>query len=41
LRRQIGDLPYTRAVEIFTRLRHPDLQSAQETLKEIENSLVE
>jgi tetratricopeptide (TPR) repeat protein len=30
-----------RAVEIFTRLRHLDLQSAQETLKEIENSLVE
>jgi len=25
-----------RAVEIFTRLRHPDSQSAQETLAEIE-----
>ncbi|MDD2920774.1 MAG: hypothetical protein PHQ36_00685 [Anaerolineales bacterium] len=27
-----------RAVEIFTRLRHPDLQSAQETLEEIEKA---
>jgi hypothetical protein len=26
-----------RAVEIYTRLRHPDLQSAQETLAEIES----
>ncbi len=28
-----------RAVEIFTHLRHPELQSAQETLEEIESSL--
>ena len=28
-----------RAVEIYTRLRHPDLQSAQEMLGEIEKSL--
>ena len=28
-----------RAVEIYTRLRHPNLQSPQETLKEIESSL--
>ncbi len=28
-----------RAVEIYTRLRHPDLQSAQETLAEIEEAL--
>ena len=28
-----------RAVEIFTRLRHPDLQSAQETLEEIEKAM--
>ena len=28
-----------RAVEIYTRLRHPDLQSAQETLAEIERAL--
>jgi tetratricopeptide (TPR) repeat protein len=30
-----------RAVEIYTRLRHSDLQSAQELLAEIENALVE
>ncbi|MEW5938719.1 MAG: tetratricopeptide repeat protein, partial [Chloroflexota bacterium] len=30
-----------RAVEIFTRLRHPDLQSAQETLGEIEKKIQE
>jgi hypothetical protein len=30
-----------RAVEIYTRLRHPDLQSAQETLAEIELKLKE
>ena len=28
-----------RAVEIYTRLRHPSLKSAQETLEEIENAL--
>ena len=28
-----------RAVEIFTRLRHPELQSAQETLEEIEKAM--
>ena len=28
-----------RAVEIFTRLRSPDLQSAQETLGEIEKAI--
>jgi hypothetical protein len=32
-------LPYSRAVEIYTRLRHPELQSAQETLDEIEKKL--
>jgi len=31
--------PLRRAVEIFTRLRHPGLQSAQETLAEIERSM--
>ncbi|WP_345297043.1 hypothetical protein [Candidatus Villigracilis affinis] len=30
-----------RAVEIYTRLRHPDLQSAQETLAEIERAIHE
>jgi hypothetical protein len=30
-----------RAVEIYTRLRHPDLQSAQETLAEIEEKIKE
>ena len=30
-----------RAVEIFTRLRHPDLQSAQKTLAEIERAIHE
>lgn len=28
-----------RAVEIYTRLRHPQLQSAQETLGEIEKAM--
>jgi hypothetical protein len=28
-----------RAVEIFTRLRHPSLQSAQETMAEIESAM--
>jgi len=28
-----------RAIEIYTRLRHPDLQSAQETLGEIEKKI--
>jgi hypothetical protein len=28
-----------RAVEIFTRLRHPELQSAQEALAEIEKAM--
>jgi hypothetical protein len=28
-----------RTVEIFTRLRHPSLQSAQETLEEIEKAM--
>ena len=28
-----------RAVEIFTRLRHPDLQEVQETLEEIEKAM--
>ncbi|MDD2920775.1 MAG: hypothetical protein PHQ36_00690 [Anaerolineales bacterium] len=28
-----------RAVEIYTRLRHPNLQSAQETLEEIEERM--
>jgi tetratricopeptide (TPR) repeat protein len=30
-----------RAVEIYTRLRHPDLQEAQETLAEIERAIHE
>ena len=30
-----------RAVEIYTRLRHPELQSAQETLAEIEKAVNE
>jgi hypothetical protein len=30
-----------RAVEIYTRLRHPELQSAQETLAEIERTIHE
>jgi hypothetical protein len=30
-----------RAVEIYTRLRHPSLQSAQETLAEIERAIHE
>jgi hypothetical protein len=30
-----------RAIEIFMRLRHPDLQSAQETLAEIEKTVHE
>lgn len=45
---QIGNLPLQealslsrRAVEIFTRLRHPQLQSAQETLAEIERTIHE
>ncbi|MDD2920776.1 MAG: hypothetical protein PHQ36_00695 [Anaerolineales bacterium] len=29
----------SRAVEIYMRLRHPDLQSAQETLEEIEKKM--
>ncbi|NOT05245.1 MAG: hypothetical protein HOP27_11660 [Anaerolineales bacterium] len=30
-----------RAIEIYTRLRHPNLQSAQETLGEIERAIHE
>jgi hypothetical protein len=30
-----------RAVEIYTHLRHPELQSAQETLAEIERAIHE
>jgi len=28
-----------RAIEIYTRLRHPELQSAQETVEEIEEKM--